>query len=148
VSIEASGRLPALPHMLRRGALPMLHGKEACERLVLVAESMGLAPVASTAWLARLASVPQIDPGEAQLFASAAEHELIVVTGDKRSVIASIGSPGATESARGHRSLGFRHSVMVLSSTRAESRVLIGGQGPSRLRFDTRPAISGYASRA
>ena len=89
VSVEVCGRLPALPHMLRRGALPTLYGKEACERLVPIAESMALAPAASTMWLAPLANVPQIDPGEAQLFASAAEHQLIVVTGDKRSVIAA-----------------------------------------------------------
>jgi len=101
VSIEACGRLPALPHMLRRGALPTLYGKEACERLVPIAESMGLAPVASTEWLARLAKVPQIDPGEAQLFASAVEHELIVVTGDKRSVIAASKVDGMADALGG-----------------------------------------------
>lgn len=101
VSIEACGRLPALPHMLRRGALPTLHGKEACEQLVPIAESIGLAPVASTKWLARLANVPQIDPGEAQLFASAVEHELIVVTGDKRSVIAASTVDGMADALGG-----------------------------------------------
>jgi hypothetical protein len=101
VSIDACGRLPALPHMLRRGALPALHGKEVCERLVPIAESMGLAPIASTEWLARLAHVPQIDPGEAQLFASAAEHALVVVTGDKRSVIAASKVQGMADALRG-----------------------------------------------
>ena len=101
VSIDACGRLPALPHMLRRGALPTLYGKEACERLVPIAESMGLAPVASTAWLARLANVSQIDPGEAQLFASVAEHELIVVTGDKRSVLAASKVDGMVDALNG-----------------------------------------------
>lgn len=97
VSIDDCGRLPALQHMLRRGALPALHGKEPCERLVPIAESMSLAPGASTSWLARLANVPQIDPGEALLFASAAEHGLIVVTGDKRSVIAAAKVEGMAE---------------------------------------------------
>jgi hypothetical protein len=101
VSIDACARLPALPHMLRRGALPALYGKEACERLVVIAESMQLAPAASTEWLARLANVPQIDPGEAQLFASAAEHRLIVVTGDKRSVIAASKVDGMVEALAG-----------------------------------------------
>lgn len=100
VSVDACGRLPALPHMLRRGALPTLHGKEACELLVPIAESMVLAPSASTMWLASLANVPQIDPGEAQLFASAAEHKLIVVTGDKRSVIAASKVDGMAEALR------------------------------------------------
>ena len=101
VRIDACGRLPALPYMLRRGALPTLYGKEACERLVPIAESMGVAPVASTAWLARLANVPQIDPGEAQLFASAAEHELILVTGDKRSVLAASKVDGMADALNG-----------------------------------------------
>jgi hypothetical protein len=82
------GRLPALPHMLRRGGLPALYGAEACEALVPTADKMGVIPSASTEWLARVAGVSQIDAGEAQLFASAAEYGLLVLTGDKRSVIA------------------------------------------------------------
>ena len=66
VSIEECARLPALPHMLRRGALPALYGKETCERLIVIADSMQVAPVASTEWLGLLANVPQIDPGEAR----------------------------------------------------------------------------------
>lgn len=94
-------RLPALPHMLRRGALPALHGKEACERLIPLAEGMSLAPVASVEWLSRFANVPQIDPGEAQLFASAAEHGLVVMTGDKRSVTAASKIEGIAEALAG-----------------------------------------------
>lgn len=101
VSIEACRRLPALPHMLRRGALPTLLGKEACEQLVPIAEAMGVAPLASTKWLERLVNVPQIDPGEAQLFASAVEHELVVVTGDKRSVIAASKVDGMADALSG-----------------------------------------------
>jgi len=82
------GRLPALPHMLRRGGLPALYGKDACERLAAFADRIDVIPAPSTSWLARLAGVSQIDPGEAQLFSSAAEYGLVVVSGDKRSVIA------------------------------------------------------------
>lgn len=101
VTVDECARLPALSHMLRRGALPALHGKEACERLVPVAEAMPLAPAASTTWLGRLANLPQIDPGEAQLFATAAEHQLIVVTGDKRSVIAASKVDGMADALAG-----------------------------------------------
>ena len=94
---EDCRRLPALPHMLRRGAIPALHGREACARLIPIADAMALAPTPSVAWLDRFANVPQIDPGEAQLFASAAEHGLVVVTGDKRSVIAASKIDGTAE---------------------------------------------------
>lgn len=45
--------------------------------------------------------MPQIDPGEAQLFASAAEHGLVVVTGDKRSVIAAAKVDGMSDALGG-----------------------------------------------
>lgn len=101
LAIGECGRLPALTHMLRRGGLPALYGKDACERLLTLADSMLVAPSASTKWLAPLANVPQIDPGEAQLFACAAEHSLIVVTGDKRSVIALSKVEGIRDVLRG-----------------------------------------------
>ncbi len=88
IDLAECGRLPALPHMLRRGGLPALYGKDTCERLAATADRMGVIPAPSTSWLARLAGVSQIDPGEAQLFSSAAEYGLMIVTGDKRSVIA------------------------------------------------------------
>jgi hypothetical protein len=86
--------------MLRRGVLPTLYGKDACERLAALADRIGVIPTPSTSWLARLAGVSQIDPGEAQLFSSAAEHGLVIATGDKRSVIAMAqveGFPAALE---------------------------------------------------
>jgi hypothetical protein len=101
VTANQCSRLPALPHMLRRGALPALYGKEQCDRLLPIAESMPVAPNASTAWLSRFASVPQIDPGEAQLFASAAEHQLYVVTGDKRAVVAAAKVEGMADALGG-----------------------------------------------
>lgn len=88
VELAECKRLPALPHMLRRGSLPRRYGQPACDALVAIADAMGVVPSASTAWVARLVDVPQIDPGEAQLLASAAEHSSMLVTGDKRALIA------------------------------------------------------------
>lgn len=94
-------RLPALPHMLRRGGLRRLYGDAACDGLIATAEAIPIAPAASTVWLARLAGVPQIDPGEAQLLACAAEHGLLLVTGDKRALIALASIEGFAEPLSG-----------------------------------------------
>ena len=131
VRIDECARLPALPHMLRRGALPTLHGKEQCERLVPIAESMPVAPTASTTWLSRLANVPQIDPGEAQLFASAAEHRLYVVTGDKRSVIAAAKVEGMADALNGR-----------VASMEAVLLALCHKLGRDNLRNAVRPLVA------
>jgi hypothetical protein len=94
IDIAECRRLPALPHMLRRGGLPRRYGQPACDALVSIADAMAVAPSASTAWVARLVDVPQIDPGEAELLASAAENSLMLVTGDKRALIAVAKVPG------------------------------------------------------
>jgi hypothetical protein len=88
VALGDCRRLPALPHMLRRGGLPRRYGAPACEVLIPRAEAMPVAPAASTQWLDRLVDVPQIDPGEAQLFACAAENKFKLITGDKRATAA------------------------------------------------------------
>src|SRR5690606_27475003 len=90
VALDDCGRLPALPHMLRRGGLPRLYGQQACDALQETANAIGLAPQASPEWLQRLTAVPQVDAGEAQLLASAAESSLLLVTGDKRALIAVV----------------------------------------------------------
>jgi hypothetical protein len=82
------GCLPALPHMLRRGKLPRTFGQEACEKLIAMAESMVVELTPSTTWLEKLAGVDRIDVGEAQLFASIADHRVMVMTGDKRALVA------------------------------------------------------------
>lgn len=79
-------RLPALPHMLRRGRLHKWLGRELCERLLPVAEQMNRVPEAPADWLGQIADVPDIDPGEAQLFACAAANDDLILTGDKRSL--------------------------------------------------------------
>lgn len=131
VRIEECARLPALTHMLRRGGLPSLYGKDACEQLVSIAESMQLAPAASTKWLAPLVNVPQIDPGEAQLFACAAEHALLVVTGDKRSVIAASKVEGMAEALGGR--IAPLESVLLALCRR---------HGPERVRTAVRPLVT------
>lgn len=80
------GRLPALPHMLRRGALVKRYGRNACDALILHAEAMPVLPKPGAAALDPLAANDAVDPGEAQLFAASAEFDLLVVSGDKRAM--------------------------------------------------------------
>ena len=80
------GRLPALPHMLRRGQLRRTYGSTACDRLIPLAESMPPVMDDVASWLDELTHIPAIDPGEAILFATAADLRVPVVTGDTRSL--------------------------------------------------------------
>jgi hypothetical protein len=80
------GRLPALPHMLRKGRLRTSFGAGACDAMLAVAEAVPNVPQPGETWLDRLTPVPAIDPGEAQLFALAAERRLLIVSGDKRAL--------------------------------------------------------------
>jgi hypothetical protein len=86
VSHQECGRLPALPHMLHKGKLPRLYGEAACRALVESAHSMPVAPAAGDEWLDQLVGVNEIDIGEAQLYAIAAERGLTIATGDKRAL--------------------------------------------------------------
>jgi hypothetical protein len=86
ISVSDCARLPALPYMLRRGRLPGNYGSAECERLVPLAEAISAIPSADIEWLGRLATVSDIDPGEAQLLAFAAQHTLLLLTGDKRAL--------------------------------------------------------------
>ena len=80
------GRLPALPHMLRRGKLRRTYGTNACDRLIPLAESMPPILHDAASWLDELTPIQAIDPGEAILFATAADLRAPVVTGDIRSL--------------------------------------------------------------
>ena len=82
------GRLPALPYMLRRGALRRRYGAIACERLEPTAQSMPAFQPPSVASLEPFVGRHSIDAGEAQLFAAAMESQLAVITGDKRAILA------------------------------------------------------------
>lgn len=78
-SLRECGRLPALPHMLRKGRLREMFGPQACDALLPVADAVPVVIRSSNAWLDRLAPIQDIDPGEAQIFAAAAELGLVVV---------------------------------------------------------------------
>jgi hypothetical protein len=80
------GRLPALPHMLRGGRLRKKYGEENCKLMLPVAESISPVPQPDDVWLEKLIPIESIDPGEAQLFASAAQFEIMIMTGDKRAL--------------------------------------------------------------
>lgn len=80
------GRLTALPHMLRRGNLVKRYGRNACDALIPHAEVMPAVPRPGAAALDSLAASDAIDPGEAQLFAAAAELGIPVISGDKRAI--------------------------------------------------------------
>ncbi len=91
--LTSCGRLAALPFMLRRGTLPRRYGEAACARLLPTANAMPPAPEADPASLSLFSAVEDIDSGEAQLFAAAAQHGLSVVTHDKRALRALAGVP-------------------------------------------------------
>ena len=95
------GRLPALPHMLRRGRLRKVYGPEACDSLAVIANTMPVAPAASDEWLDKLVPIRDIDAGEAQLFAASAEAGLFVLSGDKRALRALKGIKGFPEALAG-----------------------------------------------
>lgn len=98
VGLADSGRLPALPYMLRKGPLRRIYGAAGCTKLMQLTARIPSVGIPDSAWLDRLAGVPSIDPGEAQLFALAASRSLLVMTGDKRALRALSeveGYPGA-----------------------------------------------------
>lgn len=94
-------RLPALPYMLRRGRLWDSYGADACVRLSAIASSIPAVDTPSERWLGSLASATDIGPGEAQLFAKAAEDRMVVMTGDKRAVRALSTIPDLSRALRG-----------------------------------------------
>jgi len=84
--LESCFRLPALPHMLRRGRIRRRYGAEACDSMVRLAMTLPTIPQPGAEWLDALAAVQEIDPGEALIFAAAAESGGSVVSGDKRAL--------------------------------------------------------------
>lgn len=86
VSRDQCAVLPALPYMLGKGPLRKRYGDATADGLRKLAGEFPVAPAASEEWLDLLAAVPSIDPGEAQLFALAAEHGIRILTGDKRAL--------------------------------------------------------------
>jgi len=84
--LQECGRLYALPFMLRKGRLRSLFGGPACDALIPVADVIPVMPDPSVAWLEKLTGIEAIDPGEAQIFAVAAEHAHPFLSGDKRAL--------------------------------------------------------------
>jgi hypothetical protein len=85
-TIEDCARLPALPYMLRRGSLPKRYGSQLCGGLAVLANRMPALPPASAEWLDQLTPLADVNAGEAQLFATAAERAAFVITGDNRAL--------------------------------------------------------------
>ena len=95
--VSECGRLAALPHMLRKEQLQQAYGKSACDVLIPLADSMPLHPTPNQDWQDKLVSIDEIDFGEIQILAAAADIETIVLTGDKRALQALSKVSGAAE---------------------------------------------------
>jgi hypothetical protein len=121
--------LPTLPYMLRRGGVVRRYGEENCDLLTSILETIPLLQQAPSSWLNRFLPVPGIDPGEAQLFSTAAEHKPLLLSGDKRALRSVREVEGAPEALSGlivtleaaliavHRAIGtaaLRHRVAPL----------------------------------
>lgn len=106
--LSGCARLPALPHMLRKGRLRKKYGNQISDHLIPIADSIPVIDQPEAQWLDKLTPVQNIDPGEAQLFALAAEKRLAVITGDKRALRALRDVPGFADALAGQ--------VMVLEA--------------------------------
>lgn len=94
-------RLAALPHMLCRGLLPKTYGVSACMALVSTAKSIPALGVSDATWLDRLTQIQDVDPGEAQIYATAAQQGLMVMSGDKRALRGIKDVPGYADALLG-----------------------------------------------
>lgn len=130
VEIEECGRLAALPYMLKRGRLRMKYGGNASDTLRFRAEGMPVAISPSDTWLDPLTEMDSIDPGEAQLLATSAEHGLFLLTGDKRALLRMDHMPGYGEALNGR--------VIVLEAILAELCIRVG---VNEIRPRIRPAM-------
>jgi hypothetical protein len=101
VSFSECARLPALPHMLRRGRIRKAYGQAVCDAILPLVDRLPILAQPSDAWLDMLVKVESIDPGEAQILAAAAEHGLIVLSGDKRALRALKNISGLIDSLAG-----------------------------------------------
>lgn len=85
-TLQECRRLYALPFMMRKGSLRKMYGESACDRLLPLANLVPVMPDSSVTWLEKVAGVEVIDPGEAQVFAVAAEYAKPFLSGDKRAL--------------------------------------------------------------
>jgi hypothetical protein len=72
--------------MLSRGSLRERYGPVEADAMVRTARLLRCIPQPSAEWLDPLAPVQAIDPGEALVFAAAAESGALVISGDKRAL--------------------------------------------------------------
>ena len=79
-------RLPALPHMLRRGKLRKTLGDQLADHLLPLAEMLPVVPEAPSEFAGLLVGKDGIDVGEVQLFALTASDTLFLMSGDKRAL--------------------------------------------------------------
>lgn len=143
-NLESCFRLPALPHMLRRGRVRRRYGAEACDSMVRLAMTLPTIPQPSAEWLGPLAAIQEIDPGEALIFATAAESGGTVVSGDKRALASLKDLQGHREALTGRvvvfeavllrlcHDLGadvVRHRVQPLETLDSVVRVCFSSQG-------------------
>ena len=103
LSIEWSDclRLPALTQMLQRGRLFKNLGVAICADLLPLAHTLGTVPPAPAVWLNQLTGLPDVDPGEAHLFAHVAACDDILITADKRALRAVKNMPGVVSALAG-----------------------------------------------
>jgi hypothetical protein len=87
--------------MLKRGRLRSRYGEDACDALLLQANKMPPVADAAARWLDLLVERRDLDPGEAQLYALAAANPMLVLTGDKRGLIALSGIPEVVTAVSG-----------------------------------------------
>ena len=120
-------RLAALPYMLKRGGLREIYGAERCDALIPLVNEMPTAKLSNETWLQPLVPVPEIDPGEALLFARAAETDYLLLTNDKRALRALKDVTGITARLTGR--------IVVLESV---FLALCDHLGPEEVRCRTR----------
>lgn len=111
--IGECARLAALPYMLSRGRLRTCYTPAVCDELVVIARTMRPLKDPGGELLDVFTRNGDIDPGEAQLFAAAVGHDVLVLTGDKRAVraVAKIGQVGGS---LGGRIVAFEAVLLAL----------------------------------
>jgi hypothetical protein len=90
--LNQCARLASLPFMINKGKIGKKFDSPTRERLVELAQKMQIIKSPSADWLDKLVAINEIDPGEALIFASAAEYQASVTSGDKRALIALRGA--------------------------------------------------------
>lgn len=129
--LRECGRLPALPHMLRRGRLRRRYGEDACESMLNIVGNLPSVPQPTADWLDPLAPIQAIDPGEALILAAAAESGAMVVSGDKRAL-------EALKDLEAHRD-ALAGRIVVLE---ALLLTLCRGLGTGTVRHRVRPLVA------